>query len=149
MSDSQCVEPIVGKILAGWRYDISGLAPEMREDYEEHFAACSYCRSRQRLHRTIDVALIVLASVSAAVFLLAFGVIRHFAPRHSFWLELAALAGFALSALIWLVVAVATPAPTAVVDVAKLGARRVHDRLPAEIRERLPEDLRVKITGQP
>ena len=24
---SQCVDPIVGKILAGWRYDISGLAP--------------------------------------------------------------------------------------------------------------------------
>jgi hypothetical protein len=35
----------------------------------------------------------------------------------------------------------------AVVDVAKLGARRVHDRLPAEIRERLPEEIRVKITG--
>jgi hypothetical protein len=35
----------------------------------------------------------------------------------------------------------------AVVDVAKLGARRVHDRLPAEIRDRLPEDLRVKLTG--
>jgi len=26
------------------------------------------------------------------------------------------------------------------VDVAKLGARHVHDRLPAEIRERLPEE---------
>jgi hypothetical protein len=33
------------------------------------------------------------------------------------------------------------------VDVAKLGARRVHDRLPAEIRERLPEEIRVKLTG--
>src|SRR3989442_441847 len=37
---SQCIDPIGGKILAGWRYDISGLAPEMRGDYEEHFAAC-------------------------------------------------------------------------------------------------------------
>lgn len=144
---SQCVDPIVGKILAGWRYDISGLAPEMRGDYEEHFLACEHCRSRQHLHRTIDVGLIALASVSAAVFLLAFGVIRHFGPRHAFWLEIAALAGFALSALIWLVVAVATPAPMAVVDAAKVGARHVHDRLPAEIRERLPEDLRVKLTG--
>jgi hypothetical protein len=144
---SQCVDPIVGKILAGWRYDISGIAPEMRGDYEEHFRACEHCRGRQRLHRTIDVALIALASVSAAVFLLAFGVILHLAPRHAFWLELAALAGFALSALIWLIVAVATPAPMAVVDVAKLGARHVHDRLPAEIRERLPEELRLKITG--
>jgi hypothetical protein len=144
---SQCIDPVVGKILAGWRYDISGLAPEMRGDYEQHLAECEHCRSRQHLHRTIDVSLIVLASLSAGIFLLAFGVIRHFGPRHAFWLEIVALAGFALSALIWLAVAVATPAPTAVVDVAKLGARHVHDRLPAEIRERLPEDLRLKITG--
>ena len=144
---SQCKDPVIGKILAGWRYDISGLAPEMREDYEDHFSHCEHCRSRQRLHRTIDISLIVLASVSAGVFLLAFGVIRHLGPRNAFWLEIAALAGFALSALIWLVVAVATPAPTVMVDVAKIGARHVHDRLPAEIRERLPEELRLKITG--
>jgi len=144
---SQCVEPIVGKILAGWRYDISGLAPEMRGDYERHFASCEHCRGRQRLHRIIDISLIVLASVSAAVFLLAFGVIRYFGPHHAFLLEVGALAGFALSAIIWLAVAVATPAPMAVVDAAKLGARHVHDRLPPEIREKLPEDLRVKLTG--
>jgi len=144
---SQCVDPLVGKILAGWRYDISGLAPEMREDYEHHFEDCEHCRSRQKIPRIIDVSLIVLASVSAAMFLLAFGVIRHFGPRHALLLELIALGGFALSALLWLVVAVATPAPMTVVDVARIGARRVHDRLPAEIRERLPEDLRLKITG--
>lgn len=142
-----CVDPIVGKILAGWRYDISGLALEMRGDYENHFAACERCRSRQQIHRMIDVGLIGLASVSAAVFLLAFGVIRHFGPRHALWLELAALAGFALSALIWLGVAVATPAPVTVLDAAKEGARRVHDRLPEEIRQRLPEEIRIKITG--
>ncbi len=145
---SECIDPIIGKILAGWRYDISGIAPEMRSGYEEHLAACAHCRKWQRLHRTIDVSLIVLASVSAGVFLLAFGVIRHLGPRHAFWLEVAALSGFALSALIWLIVAVATPAPMAVADVARLGARHVHDRLPAEIRDRLPEELRVKITGQ-
>ena len=144
---SACVDPVVGKILAGWRYDISGIAPEMRGDYERHFAACEHCRSRQRLHRTIDLSLIVLASASAGVFLLAFGVIHHFEPRHTLILELIALGGFALSALIWLIVAVATPAPMTVVDVARLGARHVHDRLPAEIRERLPEDLRMKLTG--
>ena len=144
---SECIDPIVGKILAGWRYDISGLAPEMRGDYDDHFAACEHCQSRQKIHRIIDVSLIVLASVSAAIFLLAFGVIRHFGPAHAFWLEIAALAGFGLSALIWLAVAIATPAPMTVVDVAKIGARHVHDRLPAEIRERLPEELRLKITG--
>src|SRR5438046_10709250 len=96
---SDCIDPVVGKILAGWRYDISGLAPEMRGDYEEHFAACERCHSRQRLHRGIDVSLIVLASVSAGVFLLAFGVILHFAPRHTLIFKFAALAGFALPAM--------------------------------------------------
>jgi hypothetical protein len=143
----QCIDPIVGKILAGWRYDISGLAPEMCGDYESHFAACQLCRSRQQIHRIIDVGLIALASISAGVFLLAFGVIWRLAPRHTFWLEIAALAGFGLSALIWLGVAVATPAPVTVLDAAKEGARRVHDRLPQEIRQRLPEELRIKITG--
>ena len=61
---------------------------------------------------------------------------------------LGALAGFAFSALMWLVVAVATPAPMAVVDAALMGARHVHNRLPPEIRERLPEELRLKIGGQ-
>jgi hypothetical protein len=144
---SVCIEPIVGKILAGWRYDISGLAPEMRGDYESHFATCEHCRSRQKLHRVIDISLIVLASASAGAFLVAFAAIRYFEPRHAFWLEVGALAGFALSALIWLVVAVATPAPMVVVDAARLGARHVHDHLPAEIRDRLPEELRMKITG--
>ncbi len=138
---------MVGKILAGWRYDISGLAPEMRGDYEAHFEGCEHCRGRQRLHRYIDVGLIGLASLSAVVFLLAFGVIRHFGPRHAFWLEIAALAGFGLSALIWVAVALATPAPVTVLDAAKEGARRVHDKLPEEIRQRLPEEIRLKITG--
>ena len=143
----KCVDQFVGNILASWRYDISGIAPEMRGDYERHFAECAYCRAKQRLHRTIDISLIVLTTVSAVVFLLAFGVIRHFGPRHAFWLEIAALAGFALSALIWLLVAVATPAPLVVVDAAKLGARAVHDRLPPEIRDRIPEELRLRISG--
>ena len=144
----QCTDKFVGAILAGWRYDISGITPEMRVDYEQHFRDCEHCRYWQKVHRTIDVALIILAALSAGAFLLAFGVIYHFAPRHALWLELAALAGFALSALIWLIVAVATPAPMAMADAARLGARAVHDRLPPEIRERIPEELRLKISGQ-
>jgi len=145
---SQCTDKVVGDILAGWRYDISGITPEMRGDYEQHFAECERCRSRQRLHRTIDVGLIVLASLSALLFLIVFAAIRHFEPRHALVLELIALGGFALSALIWLGVAVATPAPLVMVDAAKLGARRVHDRLPEQVRQRIPEDLRLKISGQ-
>src|SRR6202000_349268 len=53
-----CTDQVVGDILSSWRYDISGISPEMRKDYESHFEECAHCRSRQRLHRTIDVALI-------------------------------------------------------------------------------------------
>ena len=114
---AKCTDPVVGKILAGWRYDISGLAPEMRGDYEAHLAECAFCRSRQRLHRGIDIGLMALASASMVVFLLAYGVIRYFHPSHAFLLEIGALGGFLLSMLLWLLVAVATPAPLVVKDV--------------------------------
>ena len=140
-----CTDQVVGNILAGWRYDTSGLHPEMSADYEQHFSECQHCRSRRKLHRTIDVSLIFLASVFGVMFLLAFGVIRYFNPHYAIWFELAALAGFGLSALVWLGVALATPAPMTLADAAKIGARHVHDRLPAEIRERLPEELRARI----
>ncbi|HJW99991.1 MAG TPA: hypothetical protein VJ453_07510 [Terriglobales bacterium] len=135
---SQCVDQVVGDILAGWRYDISGIAAEMRGDYEQHFAECVHCRSRQRLHRTIDIGLIIVATISAALFLLAFGAIRHYDPNHAHLLEFIALAGFAFSSLVWLIVALATPAPVVIQDVAKMSARRIQEKLPAEIRERIP-----------
>jgi hypothetical protein len=145
---TQCVDQVVGDILASWRYDISGIFPEMRGDYEAHFAECEYCRQRRHLHRSIDIGLIVLATVSAFVFLFAFAVIRYLKPQHAFLLEVGSLAGFAVSALIWLGVAVATPAPIVMVDVARIGARRVHDRLPEKIRERIPEEIWVRISGE-
>ena len=82
------------------------------------------------------------------VFLLAYGVIRHFQPSHAFLLEIGAMGGFLLSMLLWLLVAVATPAPLVMKDAALIGARRVHDSLPEQIRDRIPEDLRLKISGQ-
>jgi hypothetical protein len=120
----------------------------MRGDYEAHLAECAFCHSRQRLHRGIDIGLMVLASGSMLVFLLAYGVIRHFHPSHAFWLEIGALGGFLLSMLLWLLVAVATPAPLVVKDVAMFGARVGLEKLPEEIRDRIPEDLRLKISGQ-
>ncbi len=119
----------------------------MREDYERHFVECDHCRSRQKLHRGIDIALMALATISAFVFVLAFAVIRHFVPQHALILELAAMAGFLLSALVWLLVAIATPAPVVVVAAARSGARTLHDRLPENIREKLPEELRTKLIG--
>ena len=120
----------------------------MRGDYEAHLAECGFCHSRQRLHRGIDIGLMALASASMVVFLLAYGVIRYFKPRHAFWLEIGALGGFLLSMLVWLVVALVTPAPLVVKDAALTGARLGLEKLPEEIRERIPEDLRLKISGQ-
>ena len=145
---AKCTDPVIGKILAGWRYDISGLAPEMCGDYEAHLAECPFCRSRQKLNRGIDIGLWVLASASMFVFFLAYGVIRYFHPSHAFWLEIGALGGFLLSMLLWLLVAVSTPAPLVVKDAALLGARVGLEKLPEEIRDRIPEDLRLKISGQ-
>jgi hypothetical protein len=145
---TQCVDKVVGDILASWRYDISGIFSEMRGDYEAHFAECEHCRAKRRLHRTIDFSLIGLATLSAFVFLVAFAVIRHLKPQHAFLLEVGSLVGFSLSAFIWLLVAVATPAPVVAVKAAQLGARRVHERLPEKIRDRIPEELWVKISGQ-
>ncbi|HYX69194.1 MAG TPA: hypothetical protein VE825_08675 [Terriglobales bacterium] len=139
------MDRVVGEILAGWRYDISGITPEMRGDYEQHFAECARCRSHQRLHRTIDVGLIVLTTLSAGIFLLAFGAIYHFDPKHALLLELAALAGFVFSILMWVIVAIATPAPLVMVDAAKLGARRIHDKLPQEIRDRIPDQITSRL----
>jgi hypothetical protein len=106
-----CTDKVIGDILAGWRYDISGLAPEMRGDYEQHLAECAQCHSRQVMHRTIDIGLMIVATVSAIMFLVAFGAVRHYSPRHALVLELIALAGFLFFSVVWLVVAVATPAP--------------------------------------
>lgn len=134
-----CTDKVIGDILAGWRYDISGLAPEMRGDYEQHLVECAQCHSRQVMHRTIDIGLMIVATVSAIMFLVAFGAVRHYSPRHALVLELIALAGFLFFSVVWLVVAVATPAPVVVADVARIHARRIHDRLPIQIREKLPE----------
>jgi hypothetical protein len=124
-----CTDKVIGNILAGWRYDISGLAPEMRGDYERHLAECGHCKSRQGLHRTIDIALMVIATVSAIMFLVAFGAVRHYSPRHALVLELIALAGFLFFSVVWLIVAVATPAPVVVADVARIQARRIQEGL--------------------
>lgn len=137
-----CTDKVIGDILAGWRYDISGLAPEMRGDYEQHLAECPRCHSRQALHRTIDIGLMVIATISAIMFLVAFGAVRHYSPRNALLLELIALAGFLFFSVVWLVVAVATPAPVVVADVARIHARRIQSRLPREIREKLPEVLK-------
>lgn len=143
----KCTDPVVGTILATWRYDISGLAPEMRGAYVEHLAVCERCLYKQRLHRTIDIALVVIATISAVAFLAAFGVVRHYQPKHALYLEIAGLSGFVFSVFMWFAVLLATPAPTMITDAAKTGARALHDRLPENVRERVPERLRDKFSA--
>ncbi len=140
---SQCPDPVVGNILAGWRFDISGLSPAMRGDYEQHFDDCASCRRRQRVARTIDLLLISVSTLSLVAFLLAAVIIHrvemithlgsiHLELHHTIIaisLEAVAIAGIGISALLWLLIAIATPLPG-------LVGSFVERRLPAEVRER-------------
>jgi hypothetical protein len=140
--EAGCVDPVVGDILSSWRYDISGITPAMRGDYEDHFAQCAYCRGRQRLHRTIDVVLIGTTTISTAVFVLALAIIHHIQPLQHWalvnlhiWeisiglsLQAAAIIGLLFSFVCWVLVAIATPAPVFLTGVALNQARSFHGR---------------------
>ena len=127
----------------------------MGRDYEQHLVECAHCCSRQRLHRTIDVALIGLSTLSIAAFLFGLAVIHHVQPLQHWelvdlhvWqmpivltLQAAAIAGLLASLLIWVLVAVATPAPVFLAEVAMAQARVLQDRIPEELRERLMRNV--------
>jgi len=147
---STCTDSVVGDILSSWRYDISGISPEMRIDYEEHLMSCAHCRSRQRLHRAIDVALISLSTLCIIAFLLALAIIHHVEPLRSaavvmhlehtavvLTLQAAAIVGLLASLAAWILVAIATPAPVYLTGVALEQARVLQDRIPEELRSRL------------
>ncbi|HXP10620.1 MAG TPA: hypothetical protein VN828_19110 [Acidobacteriaceae bacterium] len=155
MPMTACTDRVVGDILSSWRYDISGITPEMRRDYEQHLVECSHCRKRQSLHRTIDMVLIGVSSVSIAAFLFGLAVIHHVQPLQH-WalvdlhlgsmsivlsLQAAAIAGLLFSLMIWVLVAVATPAPVYLAEVALAQARVLQDRIPEELRERLMRNV--------
>ncbi len=130
-----CTDHVVGAILSGWRYDISGISPDLRGDYEDHLRECAHCRGRQRLHRSVDMLLFAATTLSFAAFLLAAIVIHrlrafnHLASLHLHLLPEAALAhshisagitlslqavailGVIVSMLLWVLVAIATPIP--------------------------------------
>lgn len=142
-----CIDQVIGNILSGWRYDISGLSPAMRTDYEYHLSACSHCRRRQRVARTIDVLLISVSTLSIVAFLLAAVVLRrvelitHIGSVHvqlhhtaiAISLEAVAFAGLLFSSLLWVLVAVATPLPG-------LVGTLLQEHLPAELRHRFTKN---------
>jgi len=139
---TSCTDQVIGDILSSWRYDISGISPEMRVDYEQHLVECQHCRSRQRLHRTVDVTLIGLATASMIAFILALAVIHRVEPLRN-WavvnlqlrqievvltLQAAAVVGLLVSALAWILVAIATPAPVYITGMAIAQARELQNR---------------------
>ncbi|HUZ05322.1 MAG TPA: hypothetical protein VMU62_08185 [Acidobacteriaceae bacterium] len=149
MPKDMCVDPTVGDILSGWRYDISGLHFEMRKDYEEHLRTCSHCHARQRLHRTIDMLLIGVTTVSILGFVVALAVLHKIEPLGSWVLlhlqlhqislgvsvQLIAVLGLLLSLAAWIIVAITTPAPSFISEQAKA----LQERIPVEVRDRLPK----------
>jgi hypothetical protein len=144
---NRCTDRVVGAILASWRYDISGISPEMRRDYENHFAECAHCSARQRFHRSLDVTLAVLTSLAALFFLFALAVLKHIRPLEHvafniFGLDIedmyhmlfsAGVAGLIFSVIALLLVLMATPAPTYLGDIAA-ERRRVIEQHVAAIR---------------
>jgi hypothetical protein len=152
MATTQCTDRVVGAILASWRYDISGISPEMRKDYEQHFVECPHCRARQNFHRSLDASLAVLTSLAVFFFLFALAVLRHIKPLEHmafnvFGLDIAdtyhmlvaaGIAGLCFSVIALLLVLTATPAPSYLGGIAAERAKLIEERLPAAIKSLRP-----------
>jgi hypothetical protein len=124
----------------------------MRKDYEQHFAECPHCRARQQFHRSLDVSLAVLTSLSVIFFLFALAVIRHIKPLEHvafniFGLDLfdmyhmlvsAAVAGICFSVIAFLLVLTTTPVPSYLGGIAAERARLLEERLPDAIKSLRP-----------
>lgn len=152
MARNLCTDRVVGAILASWRYDISGIYPEMRKDYEQHLVECSRCRSRQKFHRSLDVSLVVLTSLSVFFSLFALAVIKHVKPLEHVAINIlgldtfdtyhmlvsAAIAGVCFSVIAFVLVLTATPVPSYLGGIAAERAKILEERLPAAIKSLRP-----------
>jgi hypothetical protein len=148
MTRIRCTDRVVGAILASWRYDISGISPEMCKDYEQHFVECSHCRARQKFHRSLDVTLAVLTSTAVLFFLFALAVLKHIKPMEHVAINIfgldkadtyhmlvsAGIAGLCFSVIAFVLVFTATPVPTYLGGIAAERARLIEKRLPAAIK---------------
>ncbi len=152
MARTQCTDRVVGAILSSWRYDISSLSPEMRKDYEQHFAECAHCRSRQKFHRTLDGTLAVLTALSMISFLFALAVLQRvkilehvaFNILHLETISMyqmlvsAAFAGLGFSLIAFILVMTTTPASAYLGGIAAERARLIEARLPESIKSLRP-----------
>lgn len=151
---ANCVDPVVGAILSGWRYDISGIPADLRVDYEQHLETCAHCRGKQRLHRTVDVLLLTATTLCFAAFVLAALVMHrleafshvtsvhvplHYRSSHelaripssvTIGLQAVAIAGMVVSMLLWVLVAMVTP-------VTGIVSSALKERVSPELRDRL------------
>lgn len=148
MAKTRCTDPVVGSILASWRYDISGISPEMSKDYERHLAECARCSSRQRSHRSLDATLAVLTSLAAVFFLFALAVLKHIKPLEHVAFKVlgldsfdmyhmlisAGIAGLLFSLTAFALVLMATPAQSYLTGIATERAKLIEARLPARIK---------------
>lgn len=152
MARTRCTDRVVGAILASWRYDISGISPEMRRDYEQHLVECTHCCGKQRFHRSLDGALAVLTSLSALFFLFALAVLKHIKPLEHVALNVlgldisdmyhmllsAGVAGLCFSVIALALVLMATPAPSHFGGMAVERAKLLEERLPAAFKSFKP-----------
>lgn len=152
MAKPRCTDRVVGAILASWRYDISGISPEMRRDYEQHLAECSRCKARQKFHRGVDVALLALTATSVFFSIFALAVIRHIKPLEHvafniFNLDIsdmyhmlvsAAIAGVCFSVVAFALVMMTTPASAYLGGIAAERAKLLEERLPESIKSLRP-----------
>jgi len=152
MASSPCTDRVVGAILASWRYDISGISPEMRQDYEQHLTECNRCRARLKFHRSLDVSLVALTALSVFFSLFALAVLRHIKPLEHvafnvFGLDIidtyhmlvsAAVAGVVFSLIAFVLVLTATPVPSYLGGIAAERAKMIEERLPAAIKSLRP-----------
>ena len=124
----------------------------MRRDYENHFAECAQCSSRQRFHRSLDATLAILTSLSALFFLFALAVLKHIRPLEHVAFKIlgldiydmyhmlvsAGIAGLCFSLIAMALVLMATPAPSYLGGIAAERAKLIEERLPEAIKSLRP-----------
>jgi hypothetical protein len=145
MAKDKCTDRVVGAILASWRYDISGISPEMRRDYEHHFVECVHCSARQKFHRGLDATLALLTGTAALFFLFALAVLRHVTSLEHVAFKVlgldtydiyhmlvsAGIAGFCFSVILMALVLMATPASSYIGGIAAERAKLIEQRVAA------------------
>ncbi len=145
MAKNKCTDRVIGAILASWRYDISGISPEMRKDYEQHLVECAHCSGRQKFHRTVDATLAVLTGTASLFFLFALAVLKHVKPLEHVAFKIlgldpfdmyhmlvsAGMAGLCFSLIALALVLMTTPAPSYLGGIAAERARLIEQRVAA------------------